>query len=178
MAQTQVYGVRETLAEIKKIDETLYWECVTEIKAATKPLVGALGMEFSYGAPLSGMNHNGRTGWKQPKINSKFGGRKQRDADEWGLVKIVLSGAAAQMSDLAANSYNGVTTRQYAWKNGKRTHKVNGQGSAMIQNLGGKPSRYVWPVVDSFMPMTTRAILAAIEKASKIVNKNLVLRND
>jgi hypothetical protein len=178
MAQTQVYGVRETLAEIKKIDEALYWECVTEIKAATKPLVGALGMEFGFGAPLSGMNHNGRTGWKSPKIQSKFGGRRPRDADQWGLVKIVISGAAAQISDLAAKSSNGQTTRQYGWKNGQRTHKVNGQGTAMVANLPGKPSRYVWPIVDSFMPMTTRAILAAIESASKIVNKNLVLRND
>lgn len=178
MAQTQVYGVRETLAEIKKIDEALYWECVTEIKAATKPLVGAIGMEFGFGAPLSGMNTNGRLGWKPPKIQSKFGGRKPRDADEWGLVKIVISGAAAQMADLAANSYNGTKTREYGWKNGKRSHRVNGQGTAMVANLPGKPSRYVYPIVESFMPMTTRAILAAIESASKIVNKNLVLRND
>lgn len=176
MAQTQVYGVRETLAEIKKIDKALYWECVTEIKAATKPLVAAIGMEFNYGAPLSGMNNNGRLGWKPPKIQAKFGGRKPKDVEEWGLVKIVISGAAAQMADLAATSHNGVSTRQYGWKNGKRSHKVNGQGTAMISNLPGKASRYVYPIVESFMPMTTRAILAAIEKTSKIINKNLVVR--
>jgi hypothetical protein len=176
VATPQVYGVRETLAEIKKIDQNLYWESIKEMKSATKPLSAAINLEFSYGAPLSGMIHEGRTGWRGTKTITRVGGRKPKNKEEWGLVKVTLLGTMATIADMAGNSNNGVTTREYDWKGKKRSHKVNGQGTAMIQNLGGSPSRYVWPVADSFLPMTTRAILAAIESTSKIVNKNLVLR--
>jgi hypothetical protein len=176
MATSQVYGVRETLAEIKNIDKALYFQCVKDIKDAAKPLAGALVMEFSNGSPMSGMEHRGRTAWKTPKVMTKFGGRKDKTADSWGLVKIIVSGAAAQMTDLAGRSYSGEKTRSYGWKNTKRTHTVNGQGAAMIRNLGGKPSRTIWPTTEAFMPMTNRAILKAIEEVSAIVNKNLVLR--
>lgn len=178
MAQPQVYGVRETLAEIKKIDEKLYWEAVNQMKAAAKPLESALGLEFPVNAPMSGMNHKGRTGWKRPKINSKFGGKKGKDADEWGLLKVIVAGATPQMIDMAKTPNNGVRTRSYNYKGGKRSHKVNGQGDQMIQNLGGNPSRYIWPTADAFRPMVTRALLQAIEEVSRIVNKNLVVRND
>lgn len=179
MAQTQVFGVRETLAELKKIDETLYWEAINQMKDATKPLASAVAMEFGYGSPLSGMeNHNGRTKWQSPKITTKIAGRKKPNSDEWGLVKLVVAGAAAQIVDMAGRSHNGTKTRQYEWKGSKRSHRVNGQGDAMIQNLPGKPSRYIWPTAESLMPLTIRAVLKAIEETSRIINKNLVLRND
>lgn len=177
MATPQVYGIRETLAEIKNIDKALYFESVKNIKDAAKPLVGALVQDFSNGAPMSGMEHRGRTGWKTPKVTTKFGGRKDKTADAWGLVKIIVSGAAPQITDLAKNSHDGETTRSYDWKGKKRSHKVNGQGAAMIRQLPGNPSRYIWPTTEAFMPMTNRAILKAIEDVSKIVNKNLVMRN-
>ncbi len=176
MATSQVYGVRDTLAEIKNIDKKLYFAAVKQIKDATRPLQGAIAVEFSQGSPLSGMEHRGRTGWKVPKITAKFGGRKDKTVDSWGLVKIIVSSASAQIVDLAANSYSGGQTRSYDWKNKKRTHKVNGQGAAMVRNLPGKPSRHIWPTAQAFGPMTNRAVLQAIEDVSKIVNKNLVVR--
>lgn len=178
MAQPSVYGVRETLAEIKKIDEQLYWRSVQQIKNATKPLESALALEFPVNAPMRGMAHRGRTAWKKPKIASKFGGKKDKTVDEWGLVKVTVTGVAPQMIDMAKTPNNGVTTRSYNYKNGKRTHKVNGQGQRMIQNLGGSPSRYIWPTAEAFRPMVTRALLQAIEDVSRIVNKNLVVRNE
>lgn len=176
MATSQVYGVRETLAEIKNIDKKLYFASVQNIKDATKPLQGALAAEFGNGSPLSGMEHRGRTGWKTPKITAKFGGRKDKTVDSWGLVKIIVSSASAQIVDLAGESHTGGKTRSYDWKGGKRTHTVNGQGAAMIRNLPGKPSRHVWPTANAFGPMTNRAVLKAIEDVSRIVNKNLVVR--
>jgi len=177
MATTQVYGVRETLAEIKKIDKALYFSCVKNIKDATKPLQGAIAAEFGNGSPLSGMEHRGRTGWKVPKVTAKFGGRKDKTVDTWGLVKIIVSSASAQIVDMSARSHTGGKSRSYNWKNTKRDHTINGQAKGMIGNLPGSPSRYIWPTADSFGPMTNRAVLKAIEETSRIINKNLVTRN-
>ena len=176
MATSQVYGVRETLAEIKNIDKALYFESIKQIKDATKPLQGAIAMEFGQGSPLSGMEHRGRTGWKTPKITAKFGGRKDKTVDSWGLVKIIVSSASAQIVDLAGNVSTSGQTRSYDWKGKKRSHSINGQARGMINNLGGSPSRYIWPTAEAFAPMTNRAVLKAIENVSKIVNKNLVVR--
>lgn len=177
MAQTQVFGVRETLKEIQAIDKKLYFACVKQIKDAAKPLQGAILQEFSQGPPLSGMTHGGRTGWRTPKVITRLGGRKRKDADTWGLLKIVVLGTMPVIVDLAGEVGSG-QTREYEWKGKKRTHKVNGQGKAMIQGLPGSPSRYIWPTTAAFMPMTNRAVLEAVADVSKIVNKNLVLRND
>jgi hypothetical protein len=176
VAQTQVFGVRETLAEIKSIDKKLYFASVQNIKDATKPLQAAIVSEFAMGSPLSGMEHRGRTGWKTPKVTPKFGGRKDKTVDEWGLVKIIFSSASGQIVDMAGRAHSGGKTREYQYKGKKRSHAINGQARGMLNQLGGSPSRYIWPTADMFRPMTNRAVLKAIEEVSRIVNKNLVVR--
>lgn len=178
MATSQVYGVRETLKEIKAIDEKLYFACVKQIKDVTTPLSDAISASFPANAPMSGMANRGRLGYKKPKVTSKFGGRKDKNKDEWGLVKIIVWGANAQMIDTAANPDN--TGKAYYKVNGTaRSHKKNGQGDQMIRNLNsyGSPSRFVWPTANKMLPMISAQVLQAIEDVSKIVNKNLVLRN-
>lgn len=180
MAQPAVYGVRETLAEIKAIDEKLYFQCIKEIKQVTEPLSDAISASFPTNPPMSGMANRGRLGYKKPKVTSKFGGRRPKDKDEWSLVKIIVSGAAAQMIDLAANSDNGGKSRSYKVNGQNRSHRKNGQGDQMIRNLNsyGQPSRYVWPTANKMLPMISLAVFQAIEEVSRIVNKNLVSRND
>lgn len=178
MAQTAVYGVRETLAEIKQIDEKLYWESINQIKAAARPMADAVSAAFPSPVPMSGFANRGRLGYKAPaKVNVKFGGRKDKRSDEWGLVKIVIPGAAQEMIDMAQNAHNGEKTSPYKYKGGTRSHRVNGQGNKMIETLGGRASRYVWPTIEKYRPVVNAAILQAIADVSKIVNKNLVTRN-
>lgn len=178
MATTQIYGVRETLAEIKAIDVKLYFACVNQIKDAVKPLEGAIEASYGVAPPMSGMANRGRLAYKKPKITSKFGGKKVKGLEEWGLVKLIVSGAAAQMNDLAAQSHNGGKTKSYKVNGQTRSHTKNGQGDQMIDNLNtyGRPSRYVWPTANQMLPMIIVEVMKAVEDVSKMVNKNLVVR--
>lgn len=79
-----------------------------------------------------------------------------------GIVKVVVKSPATIMADMAGKSRAYVNkksmTEPYAYTRtikGKygsirrlrtiRRHKINGQGSAMIDKLGSQPSRYVYP---------------------------------
>lgn len=178
MAQTQIYGVRETLAEIKQIDQKLYFQCIKQIKDAAAPMENAIGAAFGIAPPMSGMANRGRLAYKKPKITSKFGGKKHKGLQEWGLLKIIVSGAAAQMNDLASKSHNGGKSKEYKINGQTRSHRINGQGDQMIKVLDdyGKASRYVWPTAKEMLPMIILQVTQAVEDVSKIVNKNLVLR--
>jgi hypothetical protein len=59
-------------------------------------------------------------------------------------------------------------------RNGKTIrHKLNGQGAAMIRNLGKQPSRLVWPSAEQALPAVQQAINTILINAYKIVNRSL-----
>jgi hypothetical protein len=94
------------------------------------------------------------------------------------LVSIRTSSAAVEMADMAGKRKNFDVGREGSsrglsaeyTKNGRRVrHRLNGQGAAMVRNLGGTPSRYVWPAVQQFTPLITFKIKNIIfDYASKV----------
>ena len=84
------------------------------------------------------------------------------------IVQLQVVSPATVIADMAGrgnDSIEGRMTKEYAYRGGKRRHKVNGQGRAMIKNLGGadKASRYVYPGAEGQMP-------EALEEVRKIVS--------
>lgn len=95
------------------------------------------------------------------------------------LASLEVPNAAVVMADMAgkSNKYTNKRpqTREYPYSRsatGKRRHKINGQGIAMIRALKRRPSRYVYPAAEGAMPL-------AINEASKVVNRytNIVNNN-
>jgi hypothetical protein len=165
MAQPAVYGVRETLKELKDIDKKLYWQAINEVKAAAEPLRSQINTAIPSSAPLSGMNHKGRTGWtnRNTRTQTKVGGRKAKNANEWALVSIRVMSAAGQIADMSGAGSGG----------------NSGRGAAMIRGLnaaGGQASRYVWPTANRAVPAITMAVLDAVRIVESRVNKNLVVK--
>ena len=162
----QVYGVQETMRALREIEPKLRTEAIKTIKMAAEPLRAEVAGSLPTSAPLSGMDYSGRLGWGargSAKVMTKYGGRRSRDRDVWPLVRIVLTGAAASIWDIAGRGSSG--------------HTASGQ--AMISALnsrGGSASRTVWPTVEARLAAVQVAVLKAVRDVSAQVNKDLTER--
>ena len=157
MAQTSVYGVRETLAELKQLDKAAFFETIKEIKKAARPLQQKLEAGIPNEAPLSGMAR-GRLKWSgKARVEVKYGGRKDRRKDEWPLLKLELKDGAAVVFDMA----------------GKNT---SSQFTQALSARHGGPSRAMWRADDAVKREANEAVKNAIARAMKKVNQELVTR--
>lgn len=159
MAQTSVYGVRETLAELKQLDKAAFFESIKEIKKAARPLQQKLEAGIPHDPPLSGMTRPKRIAWSgKARVEVKYGGRKDRTKDEWPLLKLELKDAAAVIFDMA----------------GKNT---SSQFTQALSARHGGPSRAMWRADDAVKREANEAVKDAIARAMKKVNAELVERS-
>lgn len=156
----QVYGVRDTMRTLAAMDKTLRTQAIRDIKLAAEPLRVAIAGDIPTSPPLSGWAHKGRTGWTKTgtKVATSYGGRARRERDVWPLVRIKLTGAAGSMFDMAGRASSG----QFS--------------EAISRASGAQASRAVWPNAEAMTPAITRAVLGAVEKASKQISRELVER--
>ena len=157
MTTTSVYGVRETMAELRELDKELFFQSVREIKKAAAPLAAAIQAGIPVGPPLSGMAY-GRISWRRTKVSIDYGGRKRRDRDQWPLLKLSIKDGGAVLFDMAGK---------------------NSPDSNLARNLTarfGSPSRAAWRPDDVMRRSAEKAVVNAIGRASEKVNKNLVRR--
>ena len=159
MADVSVYGVRETLAELRELDKEIFFAAVREIKSAAKPMQAAMQANLPTEPPLSGMAR-GRTAYtrKSRKVDIKYGGRKDRTKEEWPLLKLQLRDAGGAIYDMAGKN----TTTQFT--------------AALSARANAGPSRAMWRVEDTVKRETVEAVKDAIARASKQVNQELVTR--
>jgi len=85
------------------------------------------------------------------------------------------------MADMAGrrNKVSTGSSRKYIKNGVSVTHKLNGPGAALIDNLGSRfssPSRFVWRGAMSQLPKVTSDVLVILEKVSARINKNLVVK--
>lgn len=145
-----VIGGRATLAELRKFDRELYWGTVNRMKVAAKPLADAIDSNFPTDAPMSGFDHNGRTGWRQRKVTrTKVGGR--RTGRGWPLVRIIVADAPRMIFDLATGNL----------------------GDQLEKHGHGSPSRAAWRTSAALRKETTDNVERAIRDASVVANRRL-----
>lgn len=153
--KAEVYGLRETMAELRKLDKELYKAAMAEMKQAAQPLAMAVHQSFPSEPPLSGFNHNGRTGWsKRKKPAVKYGGRKYKSGKGWPLLRILVNDAPGQISDMANNG---------------------NLGEQLTARFGGA-SRFAYANKEQLMQETAQAVVAAGERAAAQMNRNLAQR--
>ncbi|MFZ9158197.1 MAG: hypothetical protein ACO230_08900, partial [Ilumatobacteraceae bacterium] len=63
----EVRGLKEALRDLQKLEPELRKEINKEIRNTVKPLVTNINNRIPGAPPLSGMAHNGRTGWARKK---------------------------------------------------------------------------------------------------------------
>lgn len=159
----EVYGLRETMADLRNLDKVLYKESMKQIKQSARPLQQEAKSRLPGDPPLSGMAR-GRLSWDAPRattVSILFGGRVSRSKGTWDLVKMRLAGAGGSLFDMAGRGSGGSTPA----------------GQALIRNLNKRftgASRAMWPAYEAKKDVVNKAVLDAARDASKIVNKELL----
>jgi hypothetical protein len=156
MEKRIVIGAEQMLRDLKKVEPELYKEVRSQIVNELKPLYAKIKSNIPRISPLSGFNHEGRTGWGQPvRVVGKINLRKR--PGQTSLVSIRTQNTAVQIQDMAGRKSNGNTK----------------SGEAMIRNLPGAASRYVYPAVERYVPTLNNDIIKIIEKYSSAKNVEL-----
>lgn len=148
------------MADLRKLQPTIYKATLKEIRHAAKPLQQEAQSRVPGDPPLSGMGHGGRTGWsrKGTRVSTRTGGKSQRNG--WTLVKIQMNGAAGSLFDIVGRGSNGKTP----------------QGAALIDGLNARfrqASRAMWPAAEAKLDYVQRNVVQAIDKASATMNLTL-----
>lgn len=180
----QLVGVKDTLAELKRVQPAVYKQLVKDIRRIAQPAVTRISNAIPAVAPLSGMNHNGKSAWSDVKVGVRVtpgsraavGGTEARlvqietksTGDKYGVEMIDMagrgSGTGRRPSNLSKSfERNGQTIR----------YRKNGQGQAMIRNLRGSASRYVYPSVELVTPQITAEVLQSLDVAAASINRKL-----
>jgi hypothetical protein len=181
MVVPELQGVQFVIKELRKIDTDLLRDMRREIITEIRPLYSAIKSSIPATRPMSGFDHNGRTSWNKPVRVTGQVSYKSR-AGRNSLVSIKTSSAAVQIADMAGKRGNFDVGREgssrgfsaeYTIRGRKRRHRLNGQGAAMVGQLGGTPSRYVWPAVEQFRPLLTTKIKNIINSYAAKTNIRL-----
>jgi hypothetical protein len=167
MLGVKVTGMAEVVVILNGIDKDIVKRARKDLKTAAEPVVRAVKSNIPREAPLRGMNHVGRTGWKSSgvKVNVKVNFSKKAQRRGSQLVSIVagskgLGGAAFQIADMAGRKASGNTR----------------SGKAMIRELNnssGRASRFVYPAAEAALPYVENQLRDTIRELQKDYNKRL-----
>jgi hypothetical protein len=176
-------GVKEMVAILQTIEPEMYKQFRKDIRKLAAPAVSSIKSNVPPVSPFlggkDGFTHSGRTAWSAPRVTVSITPNQRSRAlgsTTANLVAIVTRGSTGQglvIADMAgrggSQTRNSVT-RPYAYKGGTRTHRVNGQGQAMIRALEKRPSRFVYPAIERQLPAIRVAVADSIEQMAKNVN--------
>jgi hypothetical protein len=186
----KVTDVRELQKRLKAIDPTLRTELVRNAKKEAEPTVAAIKSAISAKSPNSGMLLPGaRLNWNnaidakgrshraldvKPQFRTSMSGR----SDKTSLVRVKVGNPAVTLADMGGRSgryrnagYKGSGfTREYSWKGGTRSHRVNGQFRKIEEKIGGSASRFIWPAAEKSIPAVRDAIEKILRDAYARIN--------
>ena len=137
----EMKGLGETLRDLSKIEPDLRRTLNREIRTVIKPLVEDINSRIPKTAPLSGMNHNGRTGWNNRKTAViKIDARRPRrnvnatsTTKPVSVVRIITRGAPVAIADMAGKAGGTKSRREPKY-----------QRPNFADAIPGDASRYMW----------------------------------
>jgi len=161
-ATTEIYGLKQALAELQKIDSKTKFQAVNKIKAGGAAMVAEVASRYPDTPPLSGMAPTRKGGARlayDPKkvrkgVTIQVGGRARNGSSP--LVTLIQKDAGGAFYDIA----------------GLRDHS-----SVVVQELDArysKAQRGMWRARAYIYGQATKDILNAIEEVLAQVNRNLV----
>jgi hypothetical protein len=181
------YGVKETIAQMRKVEPEMLKDLRKSIRQIAQPAVSAIKSNSPKVAPLSGMAHNGRSAYSTPKVTIQItpAARSGFGRTTANLVAIKAEGSGKvygfEIADMAGRanqdgkyqrtrSFVDPRTGQYV----KR--RINGQGTNLIRVLNaryGPGSRFVYKNLESRLPEIRREVAAVVEKSMNDFSRRL-----
>lgn len=185
---TVVYGVKETLAVMRKAEPQLYKDLRRDIRSIIQPAVSAIQSRVPKVAPLlgnqfgvGGMNHNGRTRYAVPKVTIAFTpSKRSRFSAVQSLASVKVTSPTnavgfeiVDMAGRGTGKGRRATARSRGWASNPKGYEKNGQGQGMISSLGMSPSRYVYPAVESQTIAIESGVRATLMKYDAELSRRL-----
>jgi hypothetical protein len=161
-ASTEIYGLKQALAELAAIDKKTKFKAISQIKSSGAAMVSEVATRYPDMPPLSGMTPTKKGGARlayDPKkvrkgVQIQVGGRSRNGSIP--LVTLVQKDAGGAFYDMAG---------------------MRNSGSVVASELDaryGKAQRGMWRARSYIYGQATKDILSAIEDVLKGVNRNLV----
>ena len=198
----RVQGVKETLQLLDAVQPGAIKELRKDIRQIAQPAVSAIKSNLPTTAPLSGMNHYGRTRFAGAKVNAQLLLGRHINSDTIPLVRlqVVSPGDAVglEIADMAGRKtmvhgpalpyeYKGrgriggsgrqrPTRSRKVVRRGNTaefSYRITGQGKGMTDNLGGVPSRYIYPALAGKVEGIAADMLKTLEKYASRINQKL-----
>jgi hypothetical protein len=192
--QVRIKGVKETLQLLEAVQPGSIKQLRKDVRRIAEPAVSAIRSNLPATAPLSGMNHYGRTRFAGAKVKSELITWDKKTTNTSSLVRISVESpgdaAGLEIADMAGRKTMVQGPRlPYEYKgrgriggSGRqsptRSRSVVRRGNSapfsyrinrnpkktFMQSLGGSPSRYVYP------PMTV-AIFGVRDEMMKVLDE-------
>jgi hypothetical protein len=198
----RIQGVKETLQLLDAVQPGSITELRKDIRRIAQPVVTAIKSNLPTTAPLSGMNHHGRTRFAGAKVSAQLLLRGWGNSDTIPLARLAIvspDGAAGlEIADMAGRKtmmhgpaltyeYKGrgrvggkgrqrpTKSRPVVRRGNTATfqYRITGQGKGMTDNLGGVPSRYVYPALANREHALAADMLKTIESYTQRINHKL-----
>jgi hypothetical protein len=182
---------------MKQIDPKMVKELRKDFRRIGRPVVKGIKTSIPTEAPLSNMvTKVGRLSWSLTMNQSRdiksvvIRDRKRAPRSKYpivGLVQAVVRAAPVALADMAGRSgayinskdetreydYTGPQKGKPAGQLGRRKHKIRNQGRRMIENLGGRGSRYVYPGAEASLPQARAEMKVSVDNAVNDINQML-----
>jgi hypothetical protein len=174
IAPIRITGIKATLQLLDAVQPGSIRELRKDVQRIAAPAVTSIRSNLPTTAPLSGMTHYGRTRYAGAAVKAELQTKDNKLSNTSSLVRLSVDSpkdaAGLQIADMAGRKsqgggvqlpyqYKGIglmsgSGRQSATRSRPVTrrgnsapfsYRINGQGQAMIRNLGKQASRYVYP---------------------------------
>jgi hypothetical protein len=184
--------LRKLQKVLKDIDPELRKQLMRDAKAVGKEAESIVKPALPTNAPLSGMRTSGAYGWNTQERKGKRTAPNKTEVrfrtatggntigGTTSLVSVRVVAPMTVISDIAGRSGSYVGrgdkgsgySKPYTDRFGNiRRHKLNGQGQAMIDGLGGRGSRYAWPAIESSKARLEASVRDVVQKYVQIANR-------
>lgn len=182
MIKVDVYGVRETLAELRKYERETFNRISNDLKISAKPVADAVGRAFPDEPLMNWHTSGGRLQSKsnlppyngaaaKSKVKVVVSTKKPRGQNQYGLIRLQQMDAGGQVYDSA-----GAQTKAARGASASAGQKfiANLDKRSVIQSSGKKyRSRIMYPFTEKNLPLIEKAIEISIRKIDSEVQKRL-----
>lgn len=167
-------GFAETMRDLGKIEPAMKRQVIKDIRGIVKPVVDIINARIPSVAPLSGMNHNGRTGWSNvKKVAVKIDMRAPRSshgtgtqgAKQMSVVRIITKGAPVAIADMAGKG---------GGLNSRRESKYQRPNFASALDRLASPSRFMWKDIEHSIGLIENRLQQTVDQAIYNANKELM----
>jgi hypothetical protein len=176
-----VYGVRETLAELRKYERETFKRISTDLRKSARPAARAVGRAFPDEPLMNWHTSGGRKGKSRlPPYNGSSAKSKVRVAiitknpsgiGQHGLIRLQQMDAGGQVYDSAGSKTNAA---RGAGATAGQKFVSNLDKRSIMQSSGKKyRSRIMYPFTTKNLPLIEKAVEISIRKIDGQVQKRL-----